>query len=235
MLIYIIGSKGSGKTLLLVYFALKSDKPIWSNFKIEVPNLKRIDSIVDLDKVGNNGLVCLDEIWSLIESRTSSADQNLFISDILFHSRKTFLDIIGTGIMYSSADKRFRTQCDILIIAKERFDQFKNDFSYTFIYRNGNIETFTIKYKDAKDFLFPKYNTYEVILNTRKAKIEFNILRQNPKKLYDKVKEIFKIIKNDLNGKITNNLIDYLLLKHGFYSGYKKYVYVYCKKKSGYI
>lgn len=229
MLIYIIGTKGSGKTLLEIYYALRTKRNIYSNIKIELPNYTKLE-IIDLLDLPNKCIIIMDEIYNWLESRSSGADLNIYIGNILFHSRKTFLDIFGSAVMYSTADKRFRLQADIIIEAKPRLNQYSDDFVYLYHYTNYNMTSvFTLPYSEAEKYLFPLYNTYEKVESSRKSKLEYGLISQNPNHLLTKVKELSKFLKPQLN-KITHDSIKMCLLLNGIHIGYEKYIYLYLKE-----
>ncbi len=187
-----------------------------------------------LNDIPNHTILLLDEIHTFIESRASGTDLNTLTNDLFLQSRKTFVDVFGTDVLYSLADKRYRLTCDLLIEAQYRMNEYSDDFVYYYNYiENGKIvytDRFIITYNDAEKFLFNQYNTLQLQRSKRFSKREFNIVRQEPIALLEKVKEISKIIKPNLIN-ITHDSVKAGLLLNGFHIGYEKYVYLYLKNE----
>ena len=229
MLVFLLGNNGSGKTYLLVYFATKFKNLIYSNFRIEIDNyipLTIID-LLNLDKL-KEGNIFLDEAYTWLESRTSGNALNLLTSYLIYQKRKRHLDIYLTAQMFSSIDKRARYLANIVIECLPRINLKKDDFYYIYNDIDTNREiSFMIPYKIAKNY-FKYYNTYEIIEPQKKSRLEFNILKDNPKAMLKKIREISKIIKPMLK-IITHDSIKTSLLLKGYELGYEKYLYIYLK------
>jgi len=228
MLIYLYGNKGSGKNTLLVYYSLRDDREIWSNFSLKLPNYREL-TIIDLLDIPNNTLVFLDEAYGWIDSRRSMDDINIYISSIQYHSRKTYLDTFCTAVKYNSIDVRLRDDLDILIHCLPRHPYSKQDFHYLYEYKHyGTFREFCLPYESA-EFYFQYFDTNEIVEHSRKARIEFNILSQNPKALLRKIKDIHQELTNIPN-PITHNSLKLCLMENEIYIGYEKYLYVYLKQ-----
>lgn len=229
-LIYIIGNKGAGKTLLLVHYAFRTKRLVQANFHLKDIKYFKYITHVDLLNLQDNSIILLDEINKWLESRLSGDPLNIFIGNLLFETRKTFLDIIGTSVMYSTTDLRFREQADILIHTLPRLNRY-DDFRYIYEYKEYGIKLeYTLNYELCEKYYFPLYNTFEKVKSARYTLLEFNVIKKEPMELLNKVIEISKIIKPQLN-EITHDSINALLLLNGIHTGYEKYVYSYLKKK----
>ena len=87
MLGMVTGDLGRGKTILLTYFAEQyPDVPVYSNYKLNMPNYIPTD-IYSVSSI-THGILLLDEAYEWLESRLSGSDANLYISRIIFNSRK---------------------------------------------------------------------------------------------------------------------------------------------------
>ncbi len=224
MLISIIGSIGSGKTLLCVIIASKSKRKTYSNFQIDINTYNELE-IIDLLDLPNNIIVVIDEAYTWLESRTSLATLNRYLSYIIFQSRKRTLDVITTSQMFSSVDIRFREQSNIIVHCK-RVD---NNFHYTFKdIGNRVISTFVLPLSKAKKY-FKLYDTYEIVEPNQKQELEFTLLQQYPNHLLEKVKEIAEVIKGKVK-KITHDSIKASLMLNGYNTKYEKYIYLYLKE-----
>ena len=229
MLVFLLGNNGSGKSYLLVYFAIKFNNNIYSNFKIKIDNYipLTINDLLNLDKL-DKGNIFLDEAYTWLESRTSGNALNLLTSYLIYQKRKRHLDIYLTAQMFSSIDKRARYLANIIIECLPRVNLKKDDFNYIYKDIDTNIEiSFMIPYKIAKKY-FKYYNTYEIIEPQKKSRLEFNILKDNPKAMLKKIKEISKTIKSKLK-IITHDSIKTALILSGYEIGYEKYLYSYMK------
>jgi len=229
MLIFLIGNNGSGKTFLLIFYGLKFKNNIYSNFEIKIDNYipLTINDLINMDKL-NKGNIFLDEAYAWIDSRTSGNALNLLSSYLIYQKRKRHLDIYLTAQMFSSIDKRARYLANIIIECLPRVNFEKDDFNY--IYRDLDSETefrFTIPYKIAEKY-FDFYNTYEVIDSHLKAKLEFEVLKDDPIGMIEKLKEISKVIKPSLK-KITHDNINIALLLNKYELSYEKYIYYFLK------
>jgi len=229
MLVFLLGNNGSGKSYLLVYFAVKFTNDIYSNFKIKIDNYipLTIEYLLNLDKL-DKGNIFLDEAYTWLESRTSGDSLNLLTSYLIYQKRKRHLDIYLTAQMFSSVDKRARYLANIIIECLPRVNLKKDDFNYIYKDIDTNKEiSFMIPYKIAKKY-FSYYDTYEIIEPQKKSRYEFNILKDNPKAMLKKIKKISKIIKPMLK-IITHDSIKTALILSGYEIGYEKYLYSYMK------
>lgn len=229
MLIFLIGNNGSGKTFLLIFYAFKFNNNIYSNFEIKLDNYipLTINDLINMDKL-SKGNIFLDEAYAWIDSRTSGNALNLLSSYLIYQKRKRHLDIYLTAQMFSSIDKRARYLANIIIECLPRVNFEKDDFNYIYRDLDSEIEfRFTIPYKIAEKY-FDYYNTYEVIDSHLKAKLEFEVLKDDPIGMIEKLKEISKVIKPNLK-KITHDNINIALLLNRFELSYEKYIYYFLK------
>jgi len=127
------GDIGTGKTLLMTYLATTSGMKIYSNYHIEHPSATTVTP-GDLARVEGPAVICLDEVYTWLESRISSAILSRYMSYILFQSRKRDLHFITTCQLTSSVDLRYRELSDYWIEAKvETIDSIPSRFKYTII------------------------------------------------------------------------------------------------------
>jgi len=229
MLIFLLGNNGSGKSFLLLFYGTKFSKNIYSNYKLELDNYIpfTINDLLNMDKL-KEGNIFLDEAYTWLESRTSGNALNLLTSYLIYQKRKRHLDIYLTAQMFSSMDKRARHLANIIIECQTRINFKKDDFYYLYRDIDTNTEkSFMIPYKKAEKY-FKLYDTYEIIEPQKRSRLEFNILKDNPKAMLKKIKEISKII-NPMLKVITHDSIKTSLLLNGFEIGYEKFIYIYLK------
>lgn len=225
MLVIIIGNLGSGKTLIMLLLAILDKREVWSNFKINIPNYRKLD-IPDLFTLKDNILILMDEGYSWIESRVSNTSLNEYISSIIFHTRKTFTDIYLTTPMLSAIDKRFRHQANYIIKCNHRSNFQYDDFSYSFHnIDNGTYGIWNLPYSKAKKY-FKLYNTYEKVESHRKKYLEFNIMKNYPERLKPIVLEITEMVRDNINGKITHDIVKNCLFDLEIDLNYEPYVYI---------
>jgi adenylate kinase family enzyme len=114
MLVLLVGDVGSGKTLFATRIALRVKKPVYANYTIKIPN--HVDLTPEILNVINEpSLVILDEAYAWLESRMSGKPINLYMSYILFQSRKLGLDFMLTQQLAGTIDLRFREMANWVI------------------------------------------------------------------------------------------------------------------------
>ena len=74
LLVVILGKLGSGKTLIQTFLNLTSKKEVWSNYKIKIPNYRKLE-VYDLLDLKDNIVVLMDEGYSWIENRKKKKDK----------------------------------------------------------------------------------------------------------------------------------------------------------------
>jgi len=225
MLVIILGNLGSGKTLIMTLLTYFNNKQIWSNYFIDSVNYRELE-VVDLFNLPDNINLLMDEGYSWLESRASQDYLNAYLSSILYHSRKTFTDIYITTPDFSTIDKRFRKLVNFIILCEHRENFEVDDFHFVFYDKeNKSYSDITLLYSDAKQY-FKMYNTLEKVESTRKNRLEFGLLKRYPIRLRDYIIELTEMIKSELNGKITHDLVKDKLLMNGIDLAYEKYIYI---------
>lgn len=119
MLIGILGDLGSGKTLTLTYYALKTywlykkeieagDYEIYSNYHLyKLPYTYSPDLNSTLDEM-RNGVLLADELQDYVDSSLSAKKRIIFLTKIIRKSRKRGLDIFYTTQYWKAVHKRIR-------------------------------------------------------------------------------------------------------------------------------
>jgi len=221
ILVCILGPQGSGKTILMVYLASQSKREVYSNFKIHIPNYKKLE-IMDLLELKNDIDVLIDEGYTWLESRTSSSHLNRYLSYIVLQARKRTIDIIISAQLFSTLDVRFRQQSDVIIKCKK----VKQGFRYSLLFVQSNkVKTFILKIRNARK-LFEMYDTYEIVEPYIKAELEASLRKKTPKDKWVEIKEISEKIKNDIT-KLTHPRVLNALMKNGFKAILEEQVYAY--------
>ena len=171
VLVNMTGSVGSGKTLfatasVLTDILVNTERPIYANYKIKSDNYRELlpETLLDAEMSGSN--VVIDEAYIWLESRLSGKPMNLYLSYILFQSRKRNMDIYLTDQILGSIDLRFRELTDYEVKCKA-VPSAKNPkgFIYKIIDRTGFKPSSFIMYlplEKAKQY-FDFYNTFELI------------------------------------------------------------------------
>lgn len=238
MLIIILGTMGSGKTLFATYFALKSKVPVLANYKIgdfeqisidERKFLKwrkdcqelKIDEIFELPF--KKCKVILDEAYAYIESRVSMSKLNLYFSYILFQSRKKGIDIILTAQLGGTLDNRFIELADMIVYSK----QCKEGFKYGIWYKQTNtIKIITIPEKLAQK-IWNSYDTSEVVEPPRLEDLKTQIQIMDKSKLKSKVDELEKLFYDSYPNvkKVTLKMINSFLVDKGESEELGSYLY----------
>jgi len=225
-LISVLGPIRHGKTLFLTYFATKLMRPIYSNFKVDLPNYKPL-TLAILRKLPNNVNVYIDEGYTWLESRISGSKLNKLISYLLFQSGKRGLDIYVTALLFSSVDLRFREQSSLIVYCKK----INEDFYYTIHNREKNTLKHLVMTNEIAQKYFPLYDTYEIIEPTNMKELELEYVRDDPVELLLTVKRVADSIKDEIDN-ITHDSVEFALLANGYPKSLKKYVYLYLKAKN---
>lgn len=225
MLILIHGRIGNGKTLLLVYFATKLKRLIYSNFKLDLPNFRPF-LLSELSKIPNNVNIFLDEGYILSESRRSSSNLNLIMTYVYNQSRKTKRDIYITSQLYSAIDKRFRLQANLVIDC----DKIGGNFFYTITNRENGLTTIKCIPKEFTQKYFKLYDTYEIIKPVNDVDLAFEIDKHDPEQLLIKA-ELYGNLINDELDNIYHEEVRQELFFRKISIKYEPYVYLYLKKK----
>ena len=138
-----------------------------------------------------------------------------------------------TAQKFRSLDLRFREECDVIVKCKARTNLKKDDFRFSIYWIAENrINHFILKYKDA-EALFPLYDTYQIIEPYTKEQLEFELLKRDPERRWEKAMEIGDIISKGMALEvITHPVIKARLMKNGYDKSFEELVYVYLK---GYV
>lgn len=218
--IVICGWRGSGKNVFMVNRALKSKRPVYANFKINIPNWNRL-TLVKLLDIEENCDLFIDEAYNWLESRTSMKYTNTFSSHVLFQLRKTDRNIYTTVQDFSTIDIRFRKQWDWKVNCERDPGKFfednydwiikeiiakpflKEEDFYDFIYhiehrKSGSLNSYRYKYELGQK-LFSLFNTNEIIEFPNKSRIKYEVLKTEPRLLLKESLRLAKIIKPKLN------------------------------------
>ena len=155
----ILGARGSGKTAFGMKFLenshVKHKKKCYAiGFNSEeMPDW--ISVVENIDNIGNNALVLIDEGGVLFNSRDSMSNANKLLSDLILIARHKNLSILFISQNSSNLDINILRQADFLVLkpssllqrnferkiiqkmyeqAQEHFDKFENELGITHIY-----------------------------------------------------------------------------------------------------
>ena len=123
MIIIVLGSQGSGKTLFLTktaYSSYKAGQEIYSNFKLNFPH-KRLEFKDMMACKYNNALIIIDEahLWGL-DARDSHSKLNKdLVKQFIVQVRKQGVILIVATQRPRQIDVRLRQNADIIIQARK--------------------------------------------------------------------------------------------------------------------
>lgn len=163
----IYGDRGSGKSLFATIMALraseKNQTPIYANYKMNIDTWKPLSPRVILE-IPLESIIIIDEGYLWLESRTSSKGMNIYLSRMLFQSRKRHIDIWVIMQLFSSVDLRFREMADYLVqcVNDKEEEKFKYRITKTSQTRRFNDKILELTYDDASKF-FNFFDTDEII------------------------------------------------------------------------
>lgn len=223
MLIHFTGDVGGGKTLFCTQIALHDKRPIYSNYKINLPNYHDLKPEM-LSTLTESTLVIIDEAYTWLESRLSGRNINLYLTYILFQSRKRNLDILITDQLVGTIDLRFRAmtnyeiQCN-KIIDSELVTNENPEGILGFEYTIYKCERGIFKYKiskllmpyDIAQTIFPFYDTKQIISSIDDSLL-LNITQDKRSILEDVDDVVNKLLEKYPAKSITKGIVsDYCL------------------------
>lgn len=227
MLNAVVGDFGTGKTLYLSMAGVSSKYDILGNFTLLLDNYTKIDPI-DLQNFGFQKTILLDELYLWLDSRVSSSYRNRFITYILLQCRHRDIEVYGSLQMFMTADVRFRDMVNRIIYCSRKyksgiereFQDFRFEELNTY---NGKEKRWTLSYEKAKPY-FEIFNTKEIMEAEDQAHLDLEMLKKYPRKLYFRLSEIAKEIREKVR-KITHDSVKMSLLKEGYDMTWEGLVY----------
>lgn len=225
---------GSGKTLLETKMILDTKQQVLANYAIyeddektkKHPNVKDLEIGELLHLPYEKCYVVLDEAYAYLESRVSMSKLNLYMSYILFQSRKRGITFILTAQLANSLDNRFLNLADIIIVA----NQVKDGFMY--VITNGRVfRKILMNWKQAEK-IWNKYDTSQVILPPQIQDLETQVQILDKKKLKQKIDELEEKFKQEYPDikKISHALVDGFLVDLEESDVYSSYLYARLQK-----
>jgi hypothetical protein len=229
MLVIILGTKGSGKTLFSTTRALNSKREVYANYRIDIENYNHLE-VMDLVDISNSVDIMIDEAYVWLESRISGFFLNRFLSYMLWQSRKRDIDMYLTAQKFRALDLRFREECDVIVKCKTRINLKKDNFHFSILWIAENkVNNFTLSYKDAEK-IFPLYDTYQIIEPYTKEELNFELLKRDPERRWEKAMEIGDVVGKESDKKeLTHPVLRARLMKKGYDKSFEPLVYVYLK------
>jgi len=158
----ILGARGSGKTAFGMKFLenayAKTKKKCYAmGFNPdEMPSWIKV--VGNIDEIGNNSIILIDEGGILFNSRDSMSNANKLLSDLILIARHKNLTILFISQNSSNLDINILRQADFLVLkpssllqrnferkiiqqiydnAQEQFEEYKNEPGITHIYSEG--------------------------------------------------------------------------------------------------
>jgi hypothetical protein len=170
MIVLFQGSRGSGKTLSLVYNSLeflKNGWKIYRNFSLPYGEYISDDFVLSLTKESNlrDCVILIDEMQIFFDSRSWKDKGNIRFSHFIQQIRKRNIVILGTTQYVDTIEKRIRQHVDILI--QPDFNDDLNVCScvvtdLTSLESSSRIPIFYEYFFDAKP-IFSIYDSFELL------------------------------------------------------------------------
>jgi len=226
----LVGDIGSGKTLMLSVLASASDRKVYANFNLNLPNAERI-KVFGLDELEDDCDIFLDEIHMEADSRIATSIANRYKSYEALQQRKDTADIYGSTQFFHMIDNRLRDLTHVVVKCTcigDRYDP--EGFYYEFLdVASGVIDELYLPIENARQF-FDIYDTKEKI---NPAKKQFYILQrlksEDSPAFMKRCEEIAFEIK-PLMSKITKDETTNVLLENNYPAFIMSQVYFYLKK-----
>ncbi|MCJ7572352.1 MAG: hypothetical protein MUO82_10850 [Candidatus Thermoplasmatota archaeon] len=171
LVVGILGTKGSGKTLLLtilLYLDFLSGKKIYTNYEVNFPHeIIDINKLINLDKELTNSTIGITEIHTICDSRRSGNKQNVQFSYFVLQSRHRSVNLYYDSQFNRQFDIRIRENTDITIVTENLFIDSDND-GINDIFRAviQDKRIMPVTYKELMVYgrpFFDKYNTDYIV------------------------------------------------------------------------
>ena len=167
-IIAVVGSMGSGKTLLMTYLAFqdfKDGRNVFSNyglkFKFEPFNRKFLENYSNDGSGLMDCTVCADEFHIWFDSRNSMSKSSKMISYMINQCRKRSVDFMFTTQTIEQVDIRLRRAISLIAYPKlYQVDKKRFTLKVKYVYPSGVSRV--VLYKDIQE-IFKLYDTNEII------------------------------------------------------------------------
>jgi hypothetical protein len=218
-LVFITGDIGTGKTLLATALALAFDGPVISNYRIDHPNYIEATP-ARLATIDQPTLVILDEAYTWLESRVPGQVLQLYMSYILFQSRKRKIDFVTTCQIPSSVDLRFRELADYWIQATNDVESYRYEVVKNSLTEGYPSEVLELPKIEAEK-IYPYYDTYQLV-----GDIQGLLDRIDPSESLPHVYEIAdKLMSEYPNKRWTKGALTDYCLEHRLPDSYPELLY----------
>jgi len=226
MLTAIIGEQGSGKSLLMTYYAYITKLPVIANFSLYLPDksVEVFDIHRFMSKQYNYKMLLIDEATQYTDARRSMSKSNIDFANSVFQTRKRKNRIYLSYQIENAMDLREKSSCNRIIYCMGR-----TDFGFHYlreIPKNGSQKSFYIPY-----YLYEKlkgmYDTYEIIEDKEKTEFAFGSHTDKMAKIKSIAEEVLKYYSN--TDKITFKMVELYFFTHNMYREWLKHVYTYIK------
>ena len=226
----VLGHIGAGKTLILTYFACCSEREVYANFKLNIPNAHRLKTL-GLDEIERDVDIFIDELHLTADSRNSSSVINRYASYEASQQRHNEADIYVSDQFFHMIDKRFRDLTTVIIKCTCIGDKDNPEgFRYEFLdVETGEVFDWFYDIKDARS-LFDIFDTYEKIDPSRKMYYRLKGLKDDDSPEFMKECEKIALEIKPLMEKVTKDNVQNTLLENGYPEFIQSQVYFYLKK-----
>ncbi len=168
------GNLGEGKSLTATFFAYLYHKilkeKIYANYKLNFP-YEPITTVEKLKKI-QNGLLIIDEAYTLFDSRRSASSKNILNTELIRKSRKKNITTFVISQLFGLVDLRIRYLANHVISVKTvkwkiRNDMLSPDLIELKIFENreGMFILKEIKYLKPLDFMFNLFDSFEDVFS----------------------------------------------------------------------
>lgn len=157
-----VGTLGAGKTLFMSYLAhlvyRHRGSGLYANYALN--GAQRVTSWADMFAL-SNGLICLDELQVLADSRSFSKKENLEFSQWLLQTRKVGLDLFFTTQNLNQVDLRVRNVLDYVAVLMRKSRKSKVSNVWIVDYQFGMPKNkFPLRHSED---LYKLYDTYQKV------------------------------------------------------------------------
>lgn len=233
----LFGNVGKYKTALatlIVLFYVSRGIPVYTNYTVSFAKYAHLIHKLSITKLleleVDRGMILIDEVYTIAESRVSTSKVNRFFSYFIFQSRKLHVDIFYTAQLTSSVDLRLYNLTDQKIacfgLGSGGVVKFKRVWD-----KNGRTKkkSISIPFAVFNSLVFNHYDTYNPVDPLGLLELVVDIEKTDHvalnKRIDESIAKLSARFPELMNSKLTKYVLDDCLTLLGLPLNLSSYVY----------
>lgn len=206
-----MGKLKTSLATLLARIYVQNGASVYANYDLDFNNIHRleVEDLLQLDV--KSGLILVDEVYTVAESRISSSKVNRFFSYFVFQSRKLHVDIIYTSQLTSAVDLRLFNLTDKKI-ACFGFDKYKKKGRFQLVYEDNDKtkrRRFSVPIEVFDRLVFNHFDTYQPVDPLGIQDLVVDVIKNDPVKLNARVNVAIDRIDSEFPELISRSVKKY--------------------------